>query len=1225
MKASELFRDDSSMKFSLANRIDRIDRIDNEMNEDLLERLDGSQPKAQTEDGGESMVSNPRQIDGIREYFDKASNLPTDHSWLTLPELPTSVEVGRLKNGKPTVGEIPVPVNKVDGPWSSKQEYLQSHYELLREDGVASLREAVEEIRAKPELMEKDSQEHAAIYENVGWLSLHPLFALTDSKVYISGVTFAQRGIAMRVEFSLRRAGKMIRWEQSKRLTSGTLVALTPATDMFATVCKVAVVAARPLVGLQQVPPSIDIYFNSSEELEIDPQKKWLMVEARSGFFEAQRHTLRALQRMSCESFPLVEHIVDLEGQIPAPNYIQEQPLLDVSAIMSDPNKYIDINVLDQWPEISESNLDDSQLTALRRILTKRLAIVQGPPGTGKTHVSVVAMKVLLSNMSGGDPPIIVAAQTNHALDQLLRHIAVFEPKFVRLGGRTVDQLVIKPRTLFEIKRVSPPNSKGSGGAARKSRRILAQEMTKLLDPLTGGKEPFTAEVLQSLGLISETQVKSLVEHAENWAGASSDGAVGLIASWLESYLITATKGSYTANNNMEAEEVDLEFEQLKETEAEVGSIDDDSFELLRGEWVSFAEPYTGRGSSSHTDVKIKQLLKEHQNLYRIHPMYRGSIYSYLQRKVKEEILKVFRMGAKEYDRIAKNLQVAKWEADLGILRGARIIGMTTTGLSKYRPLVASLKPRVVLIEEAAETLEAPVTAACFESLQHLILVGDHQQLRGHCSVQDLEGPPFNLDVSGFERLVTNNIDFSQLTRQRRMRPEIRKIISPIYENLQDHPCVEDREDVPGMGGINSFFYTHTLTESNDDAMSKRNLGEADMVISFFDYLVYNGMEVKDITVLTFYNGQRKRILQGLRTHRNLQGGYQFKVATVDSYQGEENEVVILSLVRNNPHEIGFLKIDNRVCVALSRARRGFYLFGNDKLLRRASPLWNKVLQVMEEEPRRIGQALPITCTNHHAKTLIKYPSEWESVNGGCKTRCEGSLSCGHRCMLACHPFDHETVKCQQPCSEVQACGHPCLELCHVKPCRCKCGKRAHIPSIPAQLLIDLSTAAPQVPEPPRRLPSDQWSGQAPDKPPIPSESRKEPFSRGRNRAQNHPKPGSIDSIEGQHAWGAYAAGGHREADARLREEALTAAKEEQQKQLDEEMAHALFGPPPPPPPAGTTSARGDGADGGAESATSAGDSELPKKRKSRKTVWTPLLFHEGASSGTETSLLDLH
>ena len=176
MKASAPFSHGSAMNFTLADQTN----VDDEMNE--LERVDETQVETQIEDGDQSMVSNARQIDGIREYFDKVSILNTNQSWLTLPEIPTSVEVGRLKDGKPTVGEIPVPVNKVDGAWPSKEEYLQSHYELLREDGVASLREAVEEIRAKPELMEKDSQEHAAIYENVGWFRLYPLFALTESR-----------------------------------------------------------------------------------------------------------------------------------------------------------------------------------------------------------------------------------------------------------------------------------------------------------------------------------------------------------------------------------------------------------------------------------------------------------------------------------------------------------------------------------------------------------------------------------------------------------------------------------------------------------------------------------------------------------------------------------------------------------------------------------------------------------------------------------------------------------------------------------------------------------------------------------------------------------------------------------------------------------------------------------------------------------------------------------
>ena len=54
------------------------------------------------------------------------------------------------------------------------------------------------------------------------------------------------------------------------------------------------------------------------------------------------------------------------------------------------------------------------------------------------------------------------------------------------------------------------------------------------------------------------------------------------------------------------------------------------------------------------------------------------------------------------------------------------------------------------------------------------------------------------------------------------------------------------------------------------------------------------------------------------------------RVTAVDNYQGEENDVIILSLVRNNVEgSVGFLRTNNRVCVALSRARNGFYAFGN--------------------------------------------------------------------------------------------------------------------------------------------------------------------------------------------------------------------------------------------------------------------------------------------------------
>lgn len=60
-----------------------------------------------------------------------------------------------------------------------------------------------------------------------------------------------------------------------------------------------------------------------------------------------------------------------------------------------------------------------------------------------------------------------------------------------------------------------------------------------------------------------------------------------------------------------------------------------------------------------------------------------------------------------------------------------------------------------------------------------------------------------------------------------------------------------------------------------------------------------------------------------LQTIKNDEKLNQIQISTVDGYQGKQNDVIILSLVRNNSDgNVGFLETDNRVCVALSRARQ---------------------------------------------------------------------------------------------------------------------------------------------------------------------------------------------------------------------------------------------------------------------------------------------------------------
>ena len=139
--------------------------------------------------------------------------------------------------------------------------------------------------------------------------------------------------------------------------------------------------------------------------------KKWIMVECRASFFEASRHTLLALQHLMREPFPLSEHLVSAKQEVEPPAYIQHNPYVNLSSLVSmeESASFENINVLEEWPAPSLLSLDKSQSEALKRMLTRKLAIVQGPPGTGKTHVSVVMVKVQRDNLRRDDSPIIVS------------------------------------------------------------------------------------------------------------------------------------------------------------------------------------------------------------------------------------------------------------------------------------------------------------------------------------------------------------------------------------------------------------------------------------------------------------------------------------------------------------------------------------------------------------------------------------------------------------------------------------------------------------------------------------------------------------------------------------------------------------------------------------------------------------------------------------------------
>ncbi len=68
----------------------------------------------------------------------------------------------------------------------------------------------------------------------------------------------------------------------------------------------------------------------------------------------------------------------------------------------------------------------------------------------------------------------------------------------------------------------------------------------------------------------------------------------------------------------------------------------------------------------------------------------------------------------------------------------------------------------IVIVEEAAEVFEGHILTALSKKTEHLILIGDHKQLKPSPAVYDLE-KNFNLSMSLFERLINNKLNFTTL------------------------------------------------------------------------------------------------------------------------------------------------------------------------------------------------------------------------------------------------------------------------------------------------------------------------------------------------------------------------------------------------------------------------------------------------------------------------------
>ena len=466
------------------------------------------------------------------------------------------------------------------------------------------------------------------------------------------------------------------------------------------------------------------------------------------------------------------------------------------------------------------------------------------------------------------------------------------------------------------------------------------------------------------------------------------------------------------------------------------------------------------------------------------------------RRVIMESDTESFSTEVDEYNRLTQERQRVQQEQDMKILKDARVIGATTTGAAQFKDLLSLKAADVVIIEKAGEVLEAHVLSALQPAAtKHLIMIGDHQQLRPKVEsfqLTTVSGGGYNRDCSLFERLVLSKLPYVTLGVQHRMRPEISELIrNQTYPLLEDHPSVKN---FPGVKGVtkNVVFIDHRVLEDGEmgddkedirSLKTKSNRFEAELCIAIVRFFLLQGYLPSRIVVLTPYLGQLLKILHLVRSQLREASAYvsekdrrdidamgeenetrerdnydskSVRCSSIDNFQGEEADIVDISLVRSNPRgDIGFMKEAQRVNVLMSRARHGMFFLGNSSTLRESRKgrhVWNPILDALQHQGQLL-KGLPTYCQMNQADEAIQLSSIQDfrtfRPNGGYNRLCNFRMDCGHVCNLNCHPFDreHERVQknCCEPCMRIPPechMNHPCPKLCkdNCGPCTAKIG-----------------------------------------------------------------------------------------------------------------------------------------------------------------------------------------
>jgi ATP-dependent RNA/DNA helicase IGHMBP2 len=267
------------------------------------------------------------------------------------------------------------------------------------------------------------------------------------------------------------------------------------------------------------------------------------------------------------------------------------------------------------------------------------------------------------------------------------------------------------------------------------------------------------------------------------------------------------------------------------------------------------------------------------------------------------------------------------------IISASQVIACTLTGAASL--IMRGRRFGTVFIDEAAQALE-PACWIPIIKAQRVIMAGDHKQLPP--TVKSEKAARAGLSRTLFEKAAELSGTANLLVEQYRMNAAIMKFSSSqMYGGkLFANESVADWLVFPGDLPV-EFIDTAGcgFDEKQDpETLSFSNPDEAKIVYEhalayFADMASHSAASFESAAAVSPYRGQVAELAAIFEDTSFLAGG-KFSVATIDSFQGQERDVVYISLTRSNSRgEIGFLADTRRMNVAITRAKKKLVVIGD--------------------------------------------------------------------------------------------------------------------------------------------------------------------------------------------------------------------------------------------------------------------------------------------------------